>query len=79
MFAQDYDTWQRMLKLNEFIGTIKNAQVHPSLEAHKQEWLEWASKKANQMDPLRLGVENYLTRFEIVEIPEEYKAKTKVN
>lgn len=71
-FVKDYNVWQKMTKLNEFIALIKNTTVNPAIEAHKQEWLKWAKEKANQMAPLKLGVENYLTKFEIVTIPEEF-------
>lgn len=79
MFVQDYDSWQKMTKLNEFIETIENTKVSTSIENHKQEWLEWAREKAKEMDPLRLGIENYLNRFEILEIPEIYNVENKVN
>ncbi len=75
MFVHDYDSWQKMTKLNEFIETIENTKVSTSIENHKQEWLEWAREKAKEMDPLRLGVENYLNRFEILEIPEMYNVE----
>lgn len=41
----------------------------------EQEWLEWKREKAKGGDPLRLRLENYISRFEMSGIPEMYNVE----